>query len=729
MHLSSQCHTQVGGGTKTRRPVAIHMTYNPACSQPRCFLVAEDSGELQEMSLEELQGHIQAANEELAAVSSFSGRDIVVRIDFKYSPNLTIIDTPGLLSVVPSSHRPRTGSATAPVAGAGGSLNPAQSASRAVEALVRSKMERKDLIILALEDTCDWCNATTRKLVAQVDPEFSRTVLVSTKLDTKLPQFSRGRDVADFLFPPGLDPLPLGGGPFFTSVPAGRVGLHRECVFRTNEQYREAVTRQEAADLAQVEQRLGRTLDANERGRVGVSQLRSFLERLLQRRYLEHVPHIVPVLEKEHRNAGTKLADTLAELQGLTHERLRERGRSFYAHFVQKIPLLMRGTVAAPPDKFGETLADERTRGGTFVADDGRPLAIPPGSVPNGDMRLFGGAQYHRALEEFRAAAAAVACPPVRPEEIVNACGVDEAHSGVNYTRTACVIAVSKARDALEPLIAQVGFRLAHVLRRLLPISLFLVQRDGRFLNGQDLFVRRVGATWHAFIERTVRECQAKVLEDLQSTTEFVSWSLHAGNAAALRSVMGAAAQRAPAAGAAAAAAGGSGALVAAPGSLVPAGFDALEHGMFSRNLGDSTADVVSLVVAQIFEGCKAHFVQSCELKFNCFFLLPCINSFPAKLREEIEAAMDEDLDSVFDVAAVRAALEARKAKLESELRQMESIQAKFSQIHSQLSRMAAPGTGGASDEAGPAHSTGGSKAKSASQAAGVRLGAMRLVN
>ena len=705
------------------------MTYNPACSQPRCFLVAEDSGELQEMSLEELQGHIQAANEELAAVSSFSGRDIVVRIDFKYSPNLTIIDTPGLLSVVPSTYRPRGGSA--PAGGAGGSLNPAQSASRAVEALVRSKMERKDLIILALEDTCDWCNATTRKLVAQVDPEFTRTVLVSTKLDTKLPQFSRGRDVADFLFPPSLDPLPLGGGPFFTSVPAGRVGAHRECVFRTNEQYREAVARQEAADLAQVEQRLGRTLDGSERARLGVSQLRSFLERLLQRRYLEHVPHIVPVLEKEHRNAGTKLSDTLAELQGLTHERLRERGRSFYAHFVQKIPLLMRGTVAAPPDKFGETLADERTRGGTFVADDGRPLAIPPGSVPNADMRLFGGAQYHRALEEFRAAAAAVACPPVRPEEIVNACGVDEAHSGVNYTRTACVIAVSKARDALEPLIAQVGFRLAHVLRRLLPISLFLVQRDGRFLNGQDLFVRRVGATWHAFIERTVRECQAKVLEDLQSTTEFVSWSLHAGNAAALRSVMGNAASRpggGPAGGAAAP--GGSGALVPAPasGSLVPAGFDALEHGMWSRNLGDSTADVVSLVVAQIFEGCKQHFVQSCELKFNCFFLLPCINAFPAKLREEIEAAMDEDLDSVFDVAAVRAALEARKAKLESELRQMESIQAKFSQIHSQLSRMAAPGAGVAGDEAGPAVSTGGAMAKSA-QAAGVRLGAMRLVN
>ena len=61
---------------------------------------------------------------------------------------------------------------------------------------------------------------------------------------------------------------------------------------------------------------------------------------------------------------------------------------------------------------------------------------------------------------------------------------------------------------------------------------------------------------------------------------------------------------------------------------------------------------------------------------------MPCVHSFPAKLREEIEASMEGDLDSVFDVGAVRAALEARCAKLESELLQMERIQDKFDSIH-----------------------------------------------
>ena len=63
-----------------------------------------------------------------------------------------------------------------------------------------------------------------------MDPSLVRTVLVSTKFDTKLPQFSRGSDVDLFLHPTSAlgesreggfgavgSPLhQLGGSPFFT---------------------------------------------------------------------------------------------------------------------------------------------------------------------------------------------------------------------------------------------------------------------------------------------------------------------------------------------------------------------------------------------------------------------------------------------------------------------------------------------------------------------------------
>jgi hypothetical protein len=48
----------VGGGTKTRRPITLHMKYNSGCVQPTCYLMLEDVGE-QEVSLEELQVPLQ----------------------------------------------------------------------------------------------------------------------------------------------------------------------------------------------------------------------------------------------------------------------------------------------------------------------------------------------------------------------------------------------------------------------------------------------------------------------------------------------------------------------------------------------------------------------------------------------------------------------------------------------------------------------------------------------
>ena len=45
-----------------------------------------------------------------------------------------------------------------------------------------------------------------------------------------------------------------------------------------------------------------RPLDDAEAAHCGVSQLRRFLEEVLQKRYLESVPAIVPLLEQEFRN-------------------------------------------------------------------------------------------------------------------------------------------------------------------------------------------------------------------------------------------------------------------------------------------------------------------------------------------------------------------------------------------------------------------------------------------
>lgn len=663
----------VGGGTKTRRPIALQMKYNPACTEPRCYLTGENGVE-NELSLEDLQEHIESENRRLHAEGGFWSKDIMAKIEYKYCPNLTIIDTPGLISAAPT--RRNAGLVAA---------------ARAVEALVRQKMEQKDYIILCLEDQSDWSNASTRKLVLDVDPDLRRTVLVSTKLDTRIPQFSCAGDVELFIRPPPerISGNVLSGGPFFTSVPSGRVGNVRNAVFRTNDHFREMVTQQENNDVASLEMKLDRKLDTFERAHIGVSQLRQFLEKLLQRRYLENVPTIVPVLEKEHRAADGKLSETMRELDELNAGKLQERGRAFYTAFLSRLPQLMRGSLTAPPARFGETLSDEHVRGGAFIGEQNPTLAALNAAtvkVPNADMRLFGGAQYHRALEEFRLVVGNVTCPPVNKEDIVNACGMDEAHDGVNYARTACVIAVAKARELLEPYLHQLGFRLAHIMRRLLPVSMFQLQKDGLFLHGHERFLKRVSTSFHSFVHEMQRVCESKCVEDLQSTTEFVTWSLHSGDKSGLRAVLGGIVTHEMKNGGGGGSRGGKeGGEGDASGLTQSRLVDLVENTLWSRTLADVTADIVQLLVTQIFEGIRDHFVQSAQLKFNCFFLMPLLNDFPHRLRNELEASFAENIDEVFDVAAVRNALEVQARRLESEMTQMTNIQKKFHQVWEHL--------------------------------------------
>ena len=663
----------VGGGTKTRRPIAINMKYNHNAVEPRCYLVKDDTlGKEEELSLPELQAFIESENSRLEQENSFWAKDIVVKIEYKYCPNLTIIDTPGLISAAP-----------------GRKFNGMQQQARMVENLVQAKMQNPDYIILCLEDNSDWSNATTRKAVMECDPELRRTVVVSTKFDTRIPQFARAADVEMFMHPPRhlLDsPAMLGGGPFFTSVPSGRVGLTRDSMFRSNDHFREAVVQREQADIVELERRLDRRLEPSERARSGLSQLRHFLERLLQQRYLDNVPTIVPVLEREHRHASNKLEETVGELADMNQDKLKEKGRQFYQHFLEKIPELLRGTLAAPPRVFGETLSHEHIRGGAFVSNDGRPVSSE-NPIPNAEMRLFGGAQYHRALEEFRQIVGEVQCPQVSREDIINACGVDEVHDGVNYTRTACVIAVSRAKDTFEPFVHQLGFRLAHIARRMLPVAMYLLQKEGRILSGHEVFLKKIGASFAKFVDQRVKECQEKCREDLLSTTNFVTWSLHSGNKSGLRSVLhpDARVDEKNSYGATSGMSSSSSRDLAKVNPKDQKLMDLVENTLWNRNMKEVTLDVVDLLVRQIYSGIRTYVVQSVELKFNCFFLMPLLNDFSHHLRNEMEDAFDVNLDLVFNVKNVRAALEERQQKLEAELEQMEHIQAKFASIHSQL--------------------------------------------
>lgn len=362
---------QVGGGTKTRRPVALRMQYNPRCAHPRCFLQGEDGIE-RPKSLTEIQDYIESENRRLEKdpVRSFDSREINIRMEYKYCPNMILIDTPGLIS--------------APRIRKEGSANVQQrallAAAREAERLVVSKMKCQDYIILCVEDTMDWKHGITREVVQKADPDLSRTVIVNTKLDTKLPQFGTPNDVADFISARIVDKLSPHklGGPFYTSVPSGRVRHHDgsnadDFLFDDDDEFVAACAEKEDADRELVWNRMKRLGSKDGRNpksmlpKVGISRLRGFLERRVDECYRRNVAKIIPLLKAEYIAAERRLRACEKELEAISLEKLKAGADSFCDDFCKALRDSIQGSIIAPASSYGETLEQENLAAGSFA--------------------------------------------------------------------------------------------------------------------------------------------------------------------------------------------------------------------------------------------------------------------------------------------------------------------------------------------------------------------------
>ena len=717
---------QVGGGTKTRRPVALRMQYNPSCTTPTCFLTLEN-GKEEQRSLADIQNYIESENKRLERDPSrcFDSKEINIRMEYRYCPNMIVIDTPGML------HPPK-----------GRQLTPQQralaQASREAEALVLSKIRCQDYIILCVEDTTDWKHATTRNIVMQADPELTRTVLVTTKLDTKLPQFSEAEDLEDFLKAPLVHKIfpHMLGGPFFTTVPCGRVGISKE--FGTNDAFVHALRHAEQEDRKQIANKMGRVQSRGPAVNVGVTRLRSFLEQRIEDCYRRNVAKIVPLLQSELRVAESKLEATERELAALSVERLKHSAKLYRERFMKELVNSIQGTVKASPEEFGETLEAEQMRGGSFLELDQvqseswqRLLEV---EVGNAKHKLFGGAQYHRALREFTVAVRQMRAPTVTEDEIANAAGVGDVHDGVNFMRAACVIALEKAQTSFEPMLEALRHRTVHIMRRLFPVVETMVRKGDisqplpmeAYSRPLQEMIRRI---YEKFIDQQMDECIQKCKDDLRGMTRFVTWDVDGkgGSSALYRSLptpkkmveIYSVAVEGPKKNVnqqirqgrnsnkpedkvmeqwAKANNGGMDVVDVSANQITEARkyeeeaqvadyYDLLQltEEMLAGRNANRTSTVVTALVQYIIRSWRDHFARTVTMKFNCFYLMPFMDDFPAFLRNELDEMYDSGMGELFDITEARMALQTKRGELQAECEANSKLQRRFDTINAQL--------------------------------------------
>ncbi|KAI8554937.1 hypothetical protein RHMOL_Rhmol05G0134600 [Rhododendron molle] len=204
-------------------------------------------------------------------------------------------------------------------------------------------------------------------------------------------------------------------------------------------------------------------------------------------------------------------------------------------------------------------------------------------------------------------------------------------------------------------------------------------------------------------------------MEDLVSTTRYVSWSLHNKNRAGLRHFLdsfGGTEQSVSSGNSASAVVSQESSFGSVANekqdpkarpdiklSQLASGIDSstsmqstemrladlLDSTLWNRRLAPSSERIVYALVQQIFHGIREYFLASAELKFNCFLLMPVVDKLPALLREDLESAFEDDMDSVFDITNLRHSLGQQKRETEIELKQIQRLKGKFRQIHEQL--------------------------------------------
>lgn len=250
-----------------------------------------------------------------------------------------------------------------------------------------------------------------------------------------------------------------------------------------------------------------------------------------------------------------------------------------------------------------------------------------------------------------------------------------------------------------------------HILKRLLPISVYLLQKDGEYLSGHDVFLRRVASAFNNFAESTERSCREKCMEDLVSTTRYVTWSLHNKNRAGLRQFLDSfgGTEQSTTGGNSTSASNSEESLTESVAndksrtdvklSHLGQGIDLttsihttetrladlLDSTLWNRKLAPSSERIVYALVQQIFHGIREYFLASAELKFNCFLLMPVVDKLPALLRKDLESAFEDDMDNVFDITNLRHSLGQRKRDAEIEMKRIHRLKDKFKQIQGHL--------------------------------------------
>ncbi|MBA0705483.1 hypothetical protein Golax_017674 [Gossypium laxum] len=485
----------------TRRPFILQMVHDPSALEPRCRFQEEDSEEYGSpvVSASTIADIIKSRTEALLkkTKTSVSPKPIIMRAEFAHCPNLTIIDTPGFVLKAKKGEPENT--------------------PEEILSMVKSLASPPHRILLFLQQSSvEWCSSLWLDSIREIDPTFRRTIVVVSKFDNRLKEFSDRWEVDRYLSASGY--LGENTRPFFVALPKERNTI-------SNDEFRRQISQVDAEVLRHLHDGIKGGYDEEKfKPYIGFCSLREYLESELQKRYKEAAPATLALLEQRCSEVNIELARIDSKIQATSDvSHLRKSAMMHAAYISNHVGVLIDGAADPSPEQWGKTTEEERSESG-LGSWPGVTIDIKPA---NAVLRLYGGAAFERVMHEFRCAAYSMECPPVSREKVAN---ILLAHAGRGggrgVTEAAAEIARTAARSWLAPLLDTACDRLAFVLGNLFDIAL---ERNrcreseyGKNIGNWDGYVGFHAALRHAyncFIKDLAKQCKQLVRHHLDSVT------------------------------------------------------------------------------------------------------------------------------------------------------------------------------------------------------------------
>jgi len=190
---------------------------------------------------------------------------------------------------------------------------------------------------------------------------------------------------------------------------------------------------------------------------------------------------------------------------------------------------LLEGSVIGDPDTHGLTLEEEKIMSGVGYW----PNCLVTFAIQNDNLKLYGGSQYERLMNEFEYVAHSIEFPSTSINEVASAIGTNNTHNVPSYEAAASDIVRSKAKKVLLPMIEKVLCRCAFIMNHLFKITVSVILQENYSTFGilarYDQFMKRLSDVYENFVQQTKEECEKKTMDDFISFTSIMDWDLMNG--------------------------------------------------------------------------------------------------------------------------------------------------------------------------------------------------------